>query len=448
MTYIGYPITGNVGDAITIASGGGGNSGGYAYTTPVAGSTVGTIQNGYQGVGMRFVSDGANALAVRYHFAGGGTATTGLFAVRFRVPPTPPTIQHQVFWQIADPSVVRIIQLQYRTDGTVRVFDRASNNFTLLTAGQATPGSWFRIEMAISNVSATTGSFVAKAYSTGNTQVGSTASSTTANLGAGPIANCSVGILNATDVQQDIDDVQMNDGVSSGTMGDYTVNSTPPSVSAGSNQTIANPGGTVTLTATATPATGSAGIASYAWTLVSAISITGATISGVTISGASGASPTFVPSTRGRYIFQVTATDREGNTSSASQVRIFVPGTTVTPIEVTASTGFLTTTVGNVTDTSDSTYAESGAAGSGTFVTYRLAPIAAGASSFALIVRSLVQAIGGTQKVELLQGSTVRKDWGGLAPNTTFTDQTLSLTSGEMATITSWNELDVRFTQV
>jgi hypothetical protein len=44
--------------------------------------------------------------------------------------------------------------------------------------------------------------------------------------------------------------------------------------------------------------------------------------------------------------------------------------------------------------------------------------------------------------VTLFEGATSRKVWS-VTPTTTLTSTVLTLTSGEIATVTSWNELDV-----
>lgn len=92
-----------------------------------------------------------------------------------------------------------------------------------------------------------------------------------------------------------------------------TVNAenTPPTVSAGSNQTITLPTSSVTLAGSATAISPATSISSYAWTQTSGPN-TG-TFSSTTITG-----PTFSGLIQGSYILRLMATDNNGNTNSAN----------------------------------------------------------------------------------------------------------------------------------
>jgi hypothetical protein len=97
----------------------------------------------------------------------------------------------------------------------------------------------------------------------------------------------------------------------------------PPTVGAGSNQTIELPTSSVTLTGTATPNNG-ATIASTAWTEVSG-PVTGAIAAASSLStGVSGLT------TAGTYVFQLSATDNNGLTGTAT-VTITVQAANVPP---------------------------------------------------------------------------------------------------------------------
>jgi hypothetical protein len=116
---------------------------------------------------------------------------------------------------------------------------------------------------------------------------------------------------------------------------------------------------------------------------------------------------------------------------------------------VQSNAGWSLSAIGNLTDASDSTYADSGASGSSNQLILALAPILATPTAFQLDIRSFVQSVGGTQQVELLDSDgTLRKNWGALGPGTSFADQLLNLTSGEIASIVNWNALQLRLTQV
>lgn len=98
---------------------------------------------------------------------------------------------------------------------------------------------------------------------------------------------------------------------------------TPPTVSAGSNQTITLPTATVTLAGSATAISPATSITTYAWTQTSGPN-TG------TFSSTSIAAPTFSALIAGTYVLKLTVTDNNGNTNNAS-VTI-----TVNPVPVTS----------------------------------------------------------------------------------------------------------------
>lgn len=345
-----------------------------------------------------------------------------------------------------------ILDITYTSTGTLATIDAGALQTNILTAAQATAGLKVRVQVyGTVGGSTTTGAFTAKAYtqSTG-IQLGSTVTSSTANLGTTAVFLFRAGVgTTVSNVTVKVDDIQVNTGTTT-PIGDLAVNSTPPTIVAGANQSISSGGSPVTLTATGTAASGSAGIASYAWTCLDYPSGASApTISGGTGPGTT-STATFTPtvSAPGRYRFSVTCTDLEGNTSTAAITKVFYPGTAISPLEVTANTGFTLAAIGSLSDSNDSTYADSGAAGSNNQLVIRLNPLVWPVTGFSLDIRSLVTATGGTQSVQLLEGASVRKDWGAISPGTSAADTILTLTSGEIATITSGNELDLRFTQV
>lgn len=445
MTYQAFTFESTDGTTVTTA-----NSGALLIATGTGSTQTYRTAAAYQGnTGVEFVTTG-NASALRYQFAGAATATKAAFSVRAKIPAVVPQIGTS-FLQVNDTGGNRMLQITYTTSGNVTVYDKNNTAINILTAAQATAGTWIRVELVVSALGTSTGAFTARAYNTANVQVGVTASSSTANTGTLSMSGCFYGIVVAqtgTTMTVDLDTLQFNDGATS-EIGPYVVNSTPPTItSISAFQTINAGGQTVNLTATATAANGDT-IAHYNWSFVDCISSTGAAITPPTITGSTGASASFVmPSTKGRYRLQVTATDGSGNVSTASTTRVFYPDTSFTVLAVTSSTGWASSNVADIQDASDLTYNESGAPGSGGVLVLRLTPMVPATTGFDLDIRSLVQAASGSQKVALLEGSTVRKDWGAISPATSFTDQHLTLTTAEMATIGSWNELDLQLTQV
>ena len=219
-----------------------------------------------------------------------------------------------------------------------------------------------------------------------------------------------------------------------------------PTASAGVNRTVAV-GSPITVTGTSSDSDGT--IVSRSWTFtslppgVTAPSLTGATTESVT----------FTPSTAGRYVLSYTVTDDGGLTASAS-VKVFVPGLSVNVIEVTANTGGWTNAGGAanfsaaLSDSNDATQAQSPtASGFSAPLRLRLAPLVS-PTTFSLNLRSVLsQSGGGAASVALYEGTTLRKTWA-VSPTTVLGDLTLTLTSAEIATITSWNELDVELNWV
>ncbi len=104
----------------------------------------------------------------------------------------------------------------------------------------------------------------------------------------------------------------------------------PPVVSAGVTQTITLPTSTVTLTGTATDATGT--IASYLWTQVSGPNT-------ATITSKAAISSTVTGLIAGSYVFQLQATDNLGLSGNASVTVMVNPAPTVTNLPPVVNTG-------------------------------------------------------------------------------------------------------------
>jgi hypothetical protein len=126
--------------------------------------------------------------------------------------------------------------------------------------------------------------------------------------------------------------VKNNNNDSSSSSVTITVNpqNFPPIVSAGTNQTITLPTNAVTLTGTATDATGT--IASYLWSQVSGPNT-------ATITSKSAISTNVTGLIAGTYVFQLQATDNLGLSGKATVTIIVNPSTPVTNLPPVANTG-------------------------------------------------------------------------------------------------------------
>lgn len=443
MTLLKYKLEGT--DGVTITPG---NSGTPALSAVVAsGSATAQYKTAaaFDGsTGGTFTSDGTNAAYAQAPF--NASASTWSMSGAFTVPPALPATDYAI-GSFYDTANARIMSVIYRTTGTIVLSDKSSvYSPTILTAGQATAGTKFRIEIQVSTLSATVGAYQAQVFNSSNTAVGTNANVSNANLGTVNASYFRFGATTSAAMTVSWDSIQLNDG-STTAIGRLTGNTTPPTIAAIADQTI-SANGTVTLNAVATPFNGDT-IASYSWTCTRAVGTDGTILSNPTLTGGTTASPTFPISTKARYEFSVTATDSSGNVSAAQTARVFYPDTKITPIIIGANAGWTIAGVASLSDSSDTTYGDSGATGSGNQLIVVLAPIVAPPTAFQLIVHSLVQAVGGTQQVELLDtDGTVRKNWGALGPGLAFADQPLNLTSGEIATVTNWNAVQIRLTQV
>jgi len=216
-----------------------------------------------------------------------------------------------------------------------------------------------------------------------------------------------------------------------------------PTATCGADVTVSS-GGTASLTGSASD---DSAIVSRLWTCTSRP--TGASLP--TINNAATDSATAMLTTAGVYEFTYTVTDDDGLTASDTLLA-YVPALSVRPNSVVSNTGF--TNVGGaasvtaaLADELASTYAEAAAVGQSVLVV-QLNPIQATPTTFSLALDHSVSATttATTYTVQLLEGATVRKTWSPTAPTTTSSRVTLTLTGGEIATVTNWNALRLRIT--
>lgn len=259
------------------------------------------------------------------------------------------------------------------------------------------------------------------------------------NVGTASIVGGDSGIVSLPTAAVTVwaDSIQWSDGVSEYLP--YAASNTPPTVSAGPDQTVAV-GATVNLASSASDADGS--IESRQW------SVTASPGAAPTITSSTSANASFVASTAGVYVLRMTVTDNDG-ASAYDETTVYVPAATVRPYAVTGSTQW--TNVGGaasipaaLADESAATYAQSLDVGTSS-VTVRLAPMTPGSRLDLDISGYLSEAGPGTATVDLLEGSTVRASW--TVPVTTSDDlYALSTTPQQTQSIASWNALDVRVT--
>src|SRR5579871_4359058 len=171
-----------------------------------------------------------------------------------------------------------------------------------------------------------------------NTVTIANATSTSTSV-SGLIAGTYVFQLKATD----------NGGLSGTATVTVTVNAAvnqPPVVNAGSNQTITLPTSSVTLTGSATDATGT--ISSYAWTEVSGANT-------ATISSAASTSTSISGLIAGTYVFQLKATDNGGLSGTATVTVTVNPAVNQPPVVSAGTAQTITLPVNTVTLTGTAT---------------------------------------------------------------------------------------------
>jgi hypothetical protein len=190
--------------------------------------------------GLRLAGGGTSAAAVQWNFASPNKQTATSVFVRIPSTGIPATSTSLVV--VYTGSTVRVVDLvSYRTDGSVKCVDAGNTVLTLLTAAQATPGAYFRFECVVGVGSSTSnGTISISVYDTSGTKIGSTVTSSTANLGTDAQA-CVRALLSATVACTfDIDSLQILDGGMS-EIGAYSpVTLVPPTASVTSHVDIVN----------------------------------------------------------------------------------------------------------------------------------------------------------------------------------------------------------------
>lgn len=349
MTLLKFPLDGTSGTTATTA-----NTGAYSIQTGT-GSTQ-TFQSGaaFQGVtGIRCVSNGTSKSEISYPL--NATASQAAFNAAIRIPASFPS-SDVALAVVYDNAFAYVLQLTYRSNGTVVVIDKSGSYQSFLTAAQATAGTYFLFKFVVTNLSATAGAYTVRAYSSSGSQVGSAINVTTGNTGTTVLRGIDVGIHSAVALTADHDSVQTNDGA---TAEIPSIANTPPTVSAGADQRV-NTGTTVTLPGTASDSDGT--ITTMTWTRVSGPAnptISSATSSPGTATATLNGSVTLA--TAGTYVYQLSATDSAGATTTDQATYVVVNPSNPTA-NATATGGY------GIVDATTSLPAASGA------LTYSISP--------------------------------------------------------------------------
>lgn len=278
-------------------------------------------------------------------------------------------------------------------------------------------------------------------YAGDNTTAISTVTTTTASLGTNVIAAARIGKLSgseATTIAENYDNFHLSTGATGLLPVEPTVQplvaSATPSISVGVGLSQQMTGS----------ATGGTAPYTYSWAPLSSQGGAAATLT-----NGSTATATITPSASGVLTYRVTVTDAAAATSTAQTIA-YVPAATVGPLSVTANVGAWTTTgaadaATALADALATTYTQSpDSPTSASTVRVRLAPMVSGTGFSLLVDHQLTNTATGTATVTLYEGSTVRKSWA-LTPTTALQTANLTLTSAELATITSLNALDIEF---
>lgn len=216
---------------------------------------------------------------------------------------------------------------------------------------------------------------------------------------------------------------------------------TAPTCDAGANQTV-TAGTPISLSGTDNDSDGT--IVGRQWTCIEFPR--GSTSPSIT--GATTANATFTPTATGAYVFQYAVTDNLAATASDT-VTVYVPTAAVGVRKQVSATGF--TNVGGATDSAAAlsdgtatTYVQSAASGASSY-RCQLNPLLPPNATFALKPTHLVSTTETptSYTYKLYEDATLRKTWTPPAATTSASTPELTLSSGEIASISNWNALEV-----
>lgn len=231
-----------------------------------------------------------------------------------------------------------------------------------------------------------------------------------------------------------IDDVRATDTTSNVFSPYVPPSNVAPTVSISPSTYTATLGSPISVTGVASDTDGT--IASRTWTCTSFPG------SAPTLSGASTSTVTFTPATAGVYTLSFTATDNTGASPAApATATVYVPAANVTVNANPSNTGTWTGSYTDLADNSDSTFVQSTGSGTDTFVFNPATP----STTAYITVRAAYVDAGATINWSLLQGSTTIASGTISGLTATPANYTLTLTSGQVASITDWTALKIAF---
>jgi hypothetical protein len=320
--------------------------------------------------------------------------------------------------------------------GNVRLVNASAATVASTTSAPISTGTLYRIEWQITHG---TGAYNVQVFSGDSTTALATLSGTSAGAFGTATQQIYFGRTQTPDYTVMIDTL----GVDTGALGPRATANVIPVASAGSDKTNGQVSVPIAVTGTSYDTDGT--VTAHEWTCTSRP----AAASAPTLSGDTTATVTFTPSHQGVYVLSYRVQDDDGAWSSADTVNVYVPATTIQVNGVTSNAGSWTNQGGAaneaaaVTDASDTTYLESTIGTTDpSKIRLRLDPLLA-PSAFSMDVKHLLSASGsGNAYVRLFEGATQRKQWT-LSPTTSAATATVTLSGGEIATVTSWLALDV-----
>lgn len=415
-----------------------------AASTSVSPGSGGTIQSSdvhvhHGDTAIRFVGGGTASQSVRLPFAAANNV------VAFEIYRWCGTVTAIDICNVRHASG-QLFRIGISAAGALQVKDSTGTVLGSTATGAWASSSYNRAAVKADNSGgASAGTCSVEVYSGDSLTPTGTLTLTGVNLGTAPVASIDIGSPNSTAYTEPNywDSIQMDDGATT-FIGPYVVVNVPPSVTAGSAQTVAG-GATATLAFSVTDTDG---------TIVSRATTFDFPTSGApSITGGTGNSPSFTAGSAPQlYIVKHEATDNDGGVGSATtEVRVPTTGSaTSNPVamDATAEVGTWTNTGGAATDGaaladgSDATYLESGAVTSTSQeTTIRILPRSAMASG-SITVRLSTDTGTANATVRLRRGTTVLQEWAQ-AVTSTPTDYVFTL-SGTAVTGANVDPGDLR----